>query len=374
MRWLAQAFESRSSRALPMRIRRSLVQTLFGPIATIVTVLLMAVVVLRAELVRHGGRVAVAATAAVIALLLLRCVLILRAQRDPDPVIDPSPWIVLFGLASAAASAGWGVICLCILATGQDPVLCALSLAATCGIAGVVAARNLAFPRIVLLQMTAGLMPALVGCIVADDAGYRVLTPIISLLFVGLYLVVAQRHRQLVELMLSQNELRRLAQTDALTGLPNRRRLDEAQSEEWRRAARTGAPLSLLLLDADRFKSYNDLYGHRKGDQVLIAIADVLRSAAQRGGDLPARQGGEEFAVLLPGAAPPAALEIAERLRAAVQALAIPHAGNGAGVVTVSVGVACNWPKAGQPLTDLFEHADRALYRAKNTGRNRVES
>ena len=96
------------------------------------------------------------------------------------------------------------------------------------------AARNLAFPRIALLQMLASLLPALAGCVLADDTGYRALMLIIPLLFAGLSMVVVERHRQLVGLMLSQNELRRLARTDSLTGLPNRRRLDEAQAEEWR--------------------------------------------------------------------------------------------------------------------------------------------
>ena len=372
--WLLRAFESRTSQALPTRIRGYLVQTLFSRVATVVTALLMAIVLLGSEVVRHGNRFAVVVTAAEIALLLARCILILLDGRGAEAGIDPSPRIVLFGIAAASSSAFWGIICLLNLALGHDPVLYASSLVVTCGTAGAVAARNSAFPRIALLQMALSLTPALVGCGFADDAGYQVLILIIPLLFIGLRIMVIDRHRQLVELMLSHNELKRLAQTDALTGLPNRRRLDEAQSEEWRRAARMGGPLSLLLLDADRFKSYNDLYGHRKGDQVLIAIAGVLRQVAQRAGDLPARQGGEEFAVLLPDVAHEAAVEIAGRLRAAVQALGLVHTGNEAGVVTVSVGVASSWPKAGQAVADLFENADRALYRAKNAGRNRVES
>ncbi len=370
---LARVVEDRTSRALPPLIRSDLLQTLSGPITTIVTVLLTAVVLLWSELARHGSRIAVMATGAAIGLLALRSLLILRDRRDADPAADPSPRIMLFGLAAIASSACWGLICLCVLALEHDPVLYALSLVATCGIAGAVAARNLAFPRIALLQMLASLLPAFAGCLLADDAGYRALMLIIPLLFVGLSVVVVERHRQLVGLMLAQNELKRLAQTDSLTGLANRRRLDEAQSEEWRRAARTGTPLSLLLIDADRFKSYNDLYGHRRGDQVLIAIASVLRAGVQRAGDLPARQGGEEFAVLLPGVAQMAAIAVAERLRVAVQALAIVHAGSEAGVVTVSIGVACGRPASGQPVIDLFETADRALYRAKDAGRNRVE-
>ncbi len=218
MTLLGRAVESRSSRALPLLIRFHLLQTLSGPLTPIVVVLLMAVVLLRSELVRQASRTAIAVTAAATVLLLLRCLMIPLLRHGSEEAADPSPRIVLFGLAAVASSVCWGSICLCILALEHDPVLYALSLAATCGIAGAVAARNLAFPRIALLQMLASLLPTLAGCVLADDTGYQALMLIIPLLFVGLSVVVVQRHRQLVRLMLAQNELKRLARTDSLTG------------------------------------------------------------------------------------------------------------------------------------------------------------
>lgn len=169
--------------------------------------------------------------------------------------------------------------------------------------------------------------------------------------------------------------LARQAVTDPLTGLANRRRFDEALAGEWRRAGRTAAPLSLLFFDADRFKLYNDTYGHAQGDLCLIALARTIRTTAGRAGDLAARFGGEEFVLLLPETDLTGALALAERIRAAVEALAMPHTGNPPrDVVTVSIGVATAHP-GGVPAPeaeDLVRRADAALYRAKSGGRNRV--
>ena len=173
-------------------------------------------------------------------------------------------------------------------------------------------------------------------------------------------------------------ELAHVAASDALTGLANRRRFDEALVTEWRRAARDGSRLSLLMIDVDRFKLYNDAYGHPEGDACLRAVAAALRDLVRRPGDLVARYGGEELAVLLPCTDPAGATKVAERCRAAVAALARPHGGNVAcgGIVTVSVGCATAGPaetRDAEPAT-LVEAADTRLYEAKRTGRDRVVS
>jgi diguanylate cyclase (GGDEF)-like protein/PAS domain S-box-containing protein len=169
----------------------------------------------------------------------------------------------------------------------------------------------------------------------------------------------------------------RMAATDGLTGLANRRQFDDAADREWWRCAREHLPLSVLLLDADRFKQFNDRYGHLAGDACLRAIAGQLDTVARRPGDLPARYGGEEFVLLMPNTDRFGALGVAERLCELVSTLRIPHADNNAGgIVTVSVGVATAIPGDGASGFDsaqsLLSAADAALYQAKGGGRNRV--
>ena len=172
----------------------------------------------------------------------------------------------------------------------------------------------------------------------------------------------------------SNRELERLSTLDALTGIANRRRFDYVLSEEWRRAARSKAPLALVMLDIDHFKPYNDAHGHVAGDKVLTRVGEVMESAPRRAGDLVARYGGEEFAVILAETGPDGAIQIAETVREQVQALAIAHGHSEVDEnLTISAGVASAVPKPGQHPTELIQRADEALYRAKQRGRNRVE-
>lgn len=166
-----------------------------------------------------------------------------------------------------------------------------------------------------------------------------------------------------------------LADHDSLTGIANRRRFEEALGQEFARAARSGAPLSLLMFDVDYFKRYNDTYGHVAGDACLRQVAHTLQESLVRPADLAARYGGEEFVALLPDTDPAGARMVAERIRQAVMALAIPHAGNGAGVVTISAGVYTSSAGAGMAAdsaTAVVERADALLYQAKQSGRNQV--
>ena len=164
-------------------------------------------------------------------------------------------------------------------------------------------------------------------------------------------------------------ELERLATTDPLTGLGNRRRFDEHVETEIARAARSGEPLSLLLCDVDHFKRYNDRYGHQLGDACLTQVARALDGVIRRPADLAARYGGEEFALVLPGTSREGALSMAERARAAVRDLAIPHeASEGRGCVTMSVGAAS--VTGAWTSVELIALADRALYEAKAAGRD----
>ena len=167
--------------------------------------------------------------------------------------------------------------------------------------------------------------------------------------------------------------LHRLSRHDGLTGIANRRNFDDFLTQEWKRALREETPLSLIMCDIDFFKSYNDTYGHQAGDDCLRAVAGVLQKGLRRPGDLAARYGGEEFIVVLPGTPREGALAVAESLRSDVQARGIPHvASRAATVVTISLGVASAVPGPGDPPADLLAAADRALYRAKEEGRNRI--
>jgi diguanylate cyclase (GGDEF)-like protein len=173
--------------------------------------------------------------------------------------------------------------------------------------------------------------------------------------------------REIGRRALAEERLEELATTDALTGLKNRRGFDSEIETEWRRATRHAAPLALLMIDADHFKSYNDTYGHQAGDQVLIGIAICISDSVGRAGDCTARYGGEEFAVLLPGCSAADAVRIAETIR-----LRIEQWSHGPTVNTVSIGVASLTPVAGLDWSVLIEAADRALYAAKANGRNQT--
>lgn len=171
----------------------------------------------------------------------------------------------------------------------------------------------------------------------------------------------------------ANRELERLARLDPLTGVANRRQFDEALEVEWRRARRARLPLALAIVDVDHFKAYNDACGHPAGDVCLQEVARTLRRVANRAGDLVARTGGEEFAVILPGLDGAHALALAEAMRRAIEQSALPHpASPVAACVTVSCGVASRVPQRGTTAATLMHEIDLALYRAKSAGRNRV--
>ncbi len=190
--------------------------------------------------------------------------------------------------------------------------------------------------------------------------------------FLNLVRDITERKRAEEHLQSAYRAMESLVVVDALTGISNRRRFDEALATEWRRALREGEKLSLLLIDADHFKRYNDTYGHVRGDSCLKQIAEAALDVVLRPGDLVARYGGEEFAVVLPGTDETGAKAVAEDICQAVRNRRLPHEGNAPGIVTVSVGCATVVPIRGKTPQDLIESADQALYRAKGRGRNRV--
>ncbi|PRF64209.1 diguanylate cyclase [Burkholderia multivorans] len=177
---------------------------------------------------------------------------------------------------------------------------------------------------------------------------------------------------QLRRRMRAESELILLARTDGLTGLNNRRSFGEVLDREWRRARRVRSVFSLLFVDVDRFKAYNDTYGHQAGDDALAAVARCIGENIRRPADVAARYGGEEFVVLLPDTAENGAAQIAERIRIAINELGLEHVGSEFGRVTASIGLASWKPDQDVEPDAIIKAADEALYYAKATGRNKV--
>lgn len=195
--------------------------------------------------------------------------------------------------------------------------------------------------------------------------------------------VVRARVKSHLALKHRTDQLNRLASVDSLTGLANRRAFDIALEQEWRRACRSGTPLSLLMIDIDHFKRFNDLHGHLAGDDCLRAVSAKLAVQAKRPGELVTRYGGEEFAVILPACDMDAALHLAEMIREGVSKIRIPFVTAAkAPIVTISIGVASRFPGGAGACSkerdhlagawELVKAADSALFEAKRAGRNRV--
>ena len=170
----------------------------------------------------------------------------------------------------------------------------------------------------------------------------------------------------------ANQELRRLSSSDGLTGIANRRLFDHTLDLEWRRAKRSNGQIALIMCDVDYFKKFNDTFGHQAGDDCLRQVAQTLQNTLERGGDSVARYGGEEFAIILPNTTLDGARVVADKMRQAVSNLQLPHPLSPHRFVTLSLGVSSSTPSEQDVSQTLIESADRALYAAKNGGRNRV--
>lgn len=185
--------------------------------------------------------------------------------------------------------------------------------------------------------------------------------------------IVRARVKSQLTLKAQSDQLRQWAYVDGLTGVCNRRYFDDRLTSEWRRALRSKGVLSVVLLDVDSFKRYNDRYGHQAGDDCLRRVADILKLGLKRPGDLMARYGGEEFICLLADTGLDGAMHVAETLRLAIESARIEHADSPAApFVTVSAGVGSTRPSPRHTAQALIEAADRQLYLAKSAGRNRT--
>lgn len=181
--------------------------------------------------------------------------------------------------------------------------------------------------------------------------------------------LVEKRTQELSE---ANQELERLSLTDSLTNLPNRRKLDYMGQNFWSQAQRNGQNIMLFMMDIDLFKAYNDTYGHQSGDEVLAKVACILNEYARRPADLVARYGGEEFAMIMSNATIEHAQKTANLILKRMKDEKITHSGSPLGYLTISIGISICKPGSNNKLEDLYKQADKALYEAKETGRNRA--
>ncbi|RQD61862.1 MAG: PleD family two-component system response regulator [Desulfonatronovibrio sp. MSAO_Bac4] len=187
--------------------------------------------------------------------------------------------------------------------------------------------------------------------------------------------VVRARVKNHVELKRYRDYLENISMKDGLTGVPNRRRMDEYLEQEWKRSKRKNKPISLLMLDIDHFKLYNDNYGHSEGDECLKKVASAIEESLSRPADMTARFGGEEFVCILPETDESGAKLIAQRVQENIKKMSIPHEYSPVdSLITLSIGIATTIPDESASQQELLKNADQMLYQAKNSGRNQIQS
>jgi diguanylate cyclase (GGDEF)-like protein len=296
---------------------------------------------------------------------------------------DPELWAKRFIYSAWLASSLWGGLSALIVLV-PDPLVHAIVIGTQWTHLNSIFTRNSCEPRAAFGQVLFVSAPLAVACFATVDSIYMMYGVLVLVRLVvaretiqALYLQVLELLNANEEIAASRDELEQanaqleaLATTDALTNLVNRRGFDVAMRREWRRGLRSFQPISLVLLDLDHFKGLNDALGHPAGDACLRQVGESIAKAIRRPGDVAARYGGEEFAVVLPDTDAIAARMMAERIRAAIAELRVPHPGSPIGTVTVSVGAATSIPDEFQTSAQLVQQADMALYRAKASGRN----
>ena len=296
-----------------------------------------------------------------------------RGLRGPDG------WAREFVWAVVALSLLWGATDLCAYLVFDDPQMQMLVAVVQAYWVGASTARNAASPAAMYAQVVLTSMPSIAGAALSHSQLTYMLVPFIVLQYGSIRSAARYTGRQIALMLLSEQRLEaanarltELSATDGLTGIGNRRAFDTTLQTEWGRAAREATDLSLLAIDVDHFKAFNDRYGHPAGDECLRLIAEVTKRTLRRPPDFAARVGGEEFMAILPGTNETGAREVAERLRLAVMHEAVPHEGNEHGFVTISIGATSIAPQPGDNMQALIDLADQSLYRAKQSGRNQV--
>lgn len=271
---------------------------------------------------------------------------------------------------AALAGLGWGVASAFLpFVPVHQQLLLVLTLTA---VAAASLPRMAALPVVNAAFMAGLFLPMLAGLVVVFGVEHWMMVAVLLVIWAGLTDEARKANKDLSEIYANQQALEIEAVRDKLTGLPNRRSFDASIAREWGRAQRLAVPISLIMLDVDFFKKYNDRYGHQAGDECLSRVARALGGTMRRSSDLVARYGGEEFVALLFHMSRDDAMRLAKNMRQAVESIRLEHADNHGGVVTISLGGATCIPGHADLPETLLQKADEALYRAKAEGRNRV--
>jgi len=307
-------------------------------------------------------------------------------KKHSSDAFNHNAWICQYVLLTTLISAIWGSAGIMLYPNDAliQMVLLILLLSVLVSTAPLMMASRSAFHA----QFVAILVPISASMLLHySETGYVLLITALFSLTLTILLASHYIHQVILELRDTQDALKLQADTDQLTQIPNRRSFDRSFKTEWRRSGREKQPVSLLIIDIDNFKQYNDSFGHQAGDYCLKQIAQVINTTAQRPGDIPARIGGEEFAILLPNTDKKGAMTVAERLRTHVNRLMIPRHTNKEGNISVSIGISSCAPISIDGNSDLenlktdvvypamlMKSADHALYKAKNNGKDQIVS
>jgi diguanylate cyclase (GGDEF)-like protein len=317
-----------------------------------------------------------------------------RAYARSRDSATPEVWLRRSIVGAWLTAAGWGAWSTVILFEPEKAlVIMVVGAQSACMIGAAV--RNCAVKVVAAGQAFMTLVPLFICCVLSGSIYLNIYAAFVAIHILAALALTSFLNRQTLQLLLRDEEkselvarlesakqelelinhhLETLAATDALTGVANRRAFDLESAREWRRCAREHAAMSMLLLDVDHFKAFNDFYGHQAGDICLREVAATTLSALRRSADMLARYGGEEFVVILPRTTLEGAMVIGAAVLAAMAARSLVHDASPFGIVTVSIGAACLDPNPDEPVERLIALADAALYAAKRGGRNQVRA
>lgn len=318
---------------------------------------------------------------ALLCVTVARYVVLIAYRRAASPSDGERRWRLYALFGACAAGIVWGAAGLFLFHPVSIPYQMLLAFVLGGMVAGGIPLLSFfgaAYPCFMIPMV----LPISYRMLVFGDEVHTIMGLMILVFGVAMLAAASQMSRffrSMVDLQLQLSSsreagqaLERMLRIDALTGIANRRLFDEMLDREWRQAKRQGSVLSVITADIDRFKAYNDHYGHPAGDSCLRAVAQAMSSVLNRPGDIAARIGGEEFAFLLPDTPIEGAAQVGELIRKRVLNLGLPHAAGVTGVVTVSLGLASSVQAGTTTPTDLARASDKALYQAKRQGRNRL--